>query len=190
MPVGRFGVVLGSNFNRDRKGVLLDLFATMASMGITPIGSAEVDLGAYSEHRTVSPFATSEEVPSGDDCEVTGAPAAESLEVMTAGARDIRTSAKKVGGASMSQANGSPVEAETDSKVTPPVQTAMPLQSGDGQYSEDSLNAFVNRHGMQSEDFRAKGGALWVHGNASVEITRQLKTWGFAFTPKRGWWRK
>jgi very-short-patch-repair endonuclease len=68
--------------------------------------------------------------------------------------------------------------------------TLMIATRTDGDYSDEALLAFVNRHMMQTEDFRGKGGAIWVRGNASPEIAQQLKRWGFSFTPKRGWWRK
>ncbi len=179
----------GSNFNRDRKGVLADLVDTMKTMGITPIGSAELDLGAYSEHRTVSPFDTSDDSPGGNGRDASGASVTDGGEV-AASPVVTPTVAESHSDCPIPKAIAAPPEAVPLPKMTAPVQTSMPLQSGGGQYSDDALIAFVNRHAMQTEDNRAKGGALWVRGNASPEITQQLKTWGFLFTPKRGWWRK
>src|SRR2546430_2470645 len=46
----------GASFNRNRQGVLDDLFGTLAKMGIEPIGTAEPDFGRYTDHREVSPL--------------------------------------------------------------------------------------------------------------------------------------
>jgi hypothetical protein len=51
--------------------------------------------------------------------------------------------------------------------------------------------AFARRHNLRLEDHRHDGGYLWVHGgDARPEISRQMKAWGFAYRPGRGWWRK
>jgi very-short-patch-repair endonuclease len=164
----------GSNFNRDRKGVLGELFDTLTAMGITPLGSAEVDLGAYTEHRTVDATGAS---GAGED----GANAAEPQPKTTLGKSSSYTA--PIEKAVMSVA-------EPAFEVAPPPRAPAPVQSEGSAYSDQAVFSFADHHGMQNEDFRKKGGALWLQGNDSPEIARQLKTWGFQFAAKRGWWKK
>lgn len=188
----------GASFNRDRQGMLADLFGTLRGMGIEPIGSADIDLGVYSEHRVVRP------------AERHG-PAREAISAAT-GADPVE--APPIKDLQQVEANGTgPAQSDRNPLLNPPTnnspaalkakeltkqvhqpkpgtQGVIPLQGGKGQFSDSALMEFLNRYSMQSEDNRPKAGALWVWGNGSPDISRQLKAWGFAFTPKRGWWKK
>jgi len=189
----------GASFNRDRKGVLADLFGTLRGMGIEPIGAADMDLGVYSEHRVVR--SSEKPGPAQDPISAATVEGSAGVPPTNDGQRTISS-----GTAPTQAKRETPLEQPTPAskaeeltkqarqpKPDPqesPTQSVIPLQGGEGQFSDSALMTFLNRYSMQSEDNRSKAGALWVWGNGLPEISRQLKAWGFAFTPKRGWWRK
>lgn len=85
-------------------------------------------------------------------------------------------------------------------RVTPepatraPRRTAQPTQatttSSTTTFSDAAFNQFVRANNLRAADRRSQGGALWVYtGKTATPITRQLRTWGFAYNEhKTGWW--
>jgi hypothetical protein len=70
-----------------------------------------------------------------------------------------------------------------------PIASARPTNNG-APPSPADVAAFAQRHSLNWANQRPKGGNLWVLAEqADSEITRQLKVWGFAYRPGRGWWR-
>ena len=57
-------------------------------------------------------------------------------------------------------------------------------------YSLDALKRFAEAHGLEIDDKRSVGGALWVRARSiDADIERVLSAWGFTFRPNRGWWK-
>jgi very-short-patch-repair endonuclease len=110
-----------STFTLRRQAVLKDLIATLKKMGIEPIGAAELDLGRYTEHRVVDPFAVTEVV-----------------EEMLAGERPDASSADASPSVAGSQVMAGPAEpksvlADTNTEPAPsPGVTAEPSVTGTG----------------------------------------------------------
>jgi very-short-patch-repair endonuclease len=185
----------GSSFARDRDGVLQDLVETMNRLGIEPIGAAERVGETYTEHRTVTAPGARGGREEGQTAEEQGRSDEIQGNEMPAGKNDGATpqpSAPPVQQA-VSPDSASGLDSGSSELPRPNPSTAPPqsssLEPGQG-FSDEALVAFLNRHALKSEDMRSRGGALWVSGSASPEISRQLKAWGFQFTAKRGWWRK
>jgi very-short-patch-repair endonuclease len=174
----------GASFNRDRKGALADLFGTLKAMGIEPIGAADIDAGTYFEHRVVGLAEGLEPAPDVNPRRAaaarTGGPPARKVGQTKANNESVSETAAT---ASLAR------KPQHDSQKSP-TQSVIPMSGGQGKYSDDVLYEFMNRYSMLSEDNRPKGGALWVWGNASPDISRQLKVWGFQFSAKKRWWRK
>lgn len=58
------------------------------------------------------------------------------------------------------------------------------------EYSDAALARYLTQHGLKSEDFRSRNGALWVNlDRESGEQARQLRAWGFRYRAGRGWWK-
>jgi hypothetical protein len=74
----------------------------------------------------------------------------------------------------------------------PNTHSPTPEQSNAGAGLPDSdLMSFLMYHRLKFTDHRDKGGAFWVHADASPgEVSRRLKLWNFAWSPrKRAWWK-
>jgi very-short-patch-repair endonuclease len=199
----------GSSFNRDRKVVIQDLFDTLTSMGISPIGAAEAESGSYSEHRVVSPFeeqpneesATAKEAdepnaaspasPASADSKVDGSAesALQGFRPRTEAPAHAERDVRRAGSAQGEDAGRPAAQSEPNSSMAG-VQIGIPLHCGDGVYTEDQFRAFALQNRLVTVDNRDKSGALWVKSAVSPGTAQQLKTWGFQFVLSKGWWRK
>ena len=58
------------------------------------------------------------------------------------------------------------------------------------EYSQASLDEFCLERGLTVWDLTQQGGNLWVTtDDASEQVNRRLRAWGFFYREGRGWWR-
>lgn len=189
----------GTSFRHDREGVLEDLFQTLQRMGIEPIGAAGVELGGYTEHRVVG----LDEVDEASEPEE-AVPAREKEQGAASSHVELAEAVAPPGVSGFDGSGSFHIARRNQPSALMPVsdtQENQPKGEGEvargnpsavtnGEYSDEVFLEFANRHAMEIEDNRSKRGALWVRGNSSPDISRQLKLWGFQFAAKKGWWRK
>lgn len=68
-----------------------------------------------------------------------------------------------------------------------------PWQSGSyyTNWNETNIRTFCQAFRLDMEDARLFGGYLWIQTNDQTPIiNQQLRAWGFAYRPGRGWFRK
>jgi len=60
-----------------------------------------------------------------------------------------------------------------------------------GRFNELEFRWFLTRNHLENDDLRTKGGCLWVRTNDSnAKLCEDLKFYGFAYKPGKGWWRE
>jgi hypothetical protein len=59
-------------------------------------------------------------------------------------------------------------------------------------FTETRFRRFCSEYTLMVEDFRGKGGNVWVYDFSNrKELTRVLKNWGFRYKAEReAWWRQ
>lgn len=178
-----------SSFTLKRKAVLEDLFATMKKMGIEPIGLAEVELGRYTEHRTVDPFATTEvieQVLSGQDPAKSSSASLGPHNQLGPEVPELAPSAVQA-----TLWGDHPLSTEAHGSATRAADTAQGSTANISQeFSDEAFRRFVGERGLDWRDNRNKRGALWVIVGPEDPIVRtQLQAWGFQLKRGKEWWR-
>jgi very-short-patch-repair endonuclease len=180
-----------SSFNIKRKDVLNDLFVTLTNMGIEPIGSIDLDLSQYVEHRTADPFNVSETIQQVVDSPLQLKSQYPELEPSVA----VNIISKAADPSQSKIDDNLGVETQIKEKVKESQKDAIESDQGKKQsisksFSEDSFRLFLDRHGIQAKDNRGKNGALWVFLERNNDtLAKQLCSWGFQFKSGKGWWK-
>lgn len=76
--------------------------------------------------------------------------------------------------------------------VDPPKRAGAPRRGSVRQGpTPTGWNSFIREHDLVVEDHRAKGGAMWVVGDAfPLRVTKELQAWGFKQRAPRGWFKE
>lgn len=101
---------------------------------------------------------------------------------------EVKTTVAKVASSAATSPNGSGHTSKIEIPVAKP--QATPVSSSDQETLDMAkLRAFCATHGMQIEDHRPKGGALWVRAPRHDEIISiALSRVGFNYKEGKGWW--
>jgi hypothetical protein len=80
---------------------------------------------------------------------------------------------------------------QQQSPLQPRISEATRATSQPAAPSIDDVSRLAFRHRLRWDNHRARGGNVWVYtSDEDPEISRQLKAWGFAYKPGKGWWRE
>jgi very-short-patch-repair endonuclease len=209
----------GSSFNRDRKGTMDDLWETLRRMGIEPIGAAEVDLGRYTEHREVSPFGSVDDgedaidaSPAEGGSDVSGevalrttierpyvAPRVVEYSYSRSTATPDTSAGLRVAEPEPGRQRPSPIEAEcsaggsdsdSEARQASPRTDVGNDTTSHTEPSNHVIEEFLTLNSLTAVNHRAKGGALWILGDPTLEAAARLRKWGFRYAAGKGWWIK